>query len=92
MNKADFVTRLMEVVGSPTKAEASKYADAVIEIIRDTLIKGENITFTGLGTLRVADRAERTGRNPKTGETIKIPAKTTVRFVLGKEMKDRLKK
>jgi len=73
-----------------SKAAASKALDGVIAAVTASLQKGEDVTLVGFGTFYVGERAERSGRNPKTGETIKIPAAKSPKFRAGKALKDAL--
>ncbi|WP_281350250.1 HU family DNA-binding protein [Pseudoxanthomonas taiwanensis] len=87
MNKTD----LIEAVAGEaevTKAEAARAVDAVINTITKALKKGDTVTLVGFGTFQVRKRAARTGRNPKTGETIKIKASKNPTFKAGKALKD----
>lgn len=89
MNK----TELIEAIASHaeiSKAAAGKALDGVIEAVTASLKKGEDVTLVGFGTFYVGERAERQGRNPKTGETIKIPAAKSPKFRAGKALKDAL--
>lgn len=87
MNKADFIGAVAEASGM-TKADAQRAVDAVIDVVKDTLGKGESISLTGFGTFDVRERAARTGRNPRTGETIQIKASKNPAFKAGKALKD----
>jgi len=71
-----------------SKAVAEKSVDAFKKAILKALKKGEKVSLVGFGTFAVAKRAARTGRNPKTGEKIKIKASKTVKFKAGKGLKD----
>ena len=73
MNKSDLIDA---VAGDAdvSKAEAARVVDAVIDSITRALKKGDTVTLVGFGTFQVRERAARSGRNPKTGETIKIGA------------------
>ncbi|WP_372012730.1 HU family DNA-binding protein [Pseudoxanthomonas sp. 10H] len=87
MNKTD----LIDAVASEaevTKAEAARAVDAVINSVTKALKKGDAVTLVGFGTFQVRKRAARTGRNPKTGETIKIKASKNPAFKAGKALKD----
>ncbi|ADV27877.1 histone family protein DNA-binding protein [Pseudoxanthomonas suwonensis 11-1] len=87
MNKTD----LIDAVASEaeiTKAEASRAVDAVVNSVTKALKKGDAVTLVGFGTFQVRKRAARTGRNPKTGETIKIKASKNPAFKAGKALKD----
>ncbi|MGG4392184.1 DNA-binding protein [Priestia megaterium] len=90
MKKAEFV----EAVASKselTKQEAKKAVDALFETISTTLAKGEKVQLVGFGTFEVRERAERTGRNPQTGEEMTIPATKVPAFKVGKELKEAVK-
>ncbi|MED4256571.1 bacterial nucleoid protein Hbs [Priestia megaterium] len=90
MKKAEFV----EAVASKselTKQEAKKAVDALFETISTTLAKGEKVQLVGFGTFEVRERAERTGRNPQTGEEMTIPATKVPGFKVGKELKEAVK-
>lgn len=89
MNKAE----LIELVGSKTnlsKSDATDAVEAVFRSIQDTLSNGDSVTLVGFGTFSVSERASRTGRNPRTGEVITIPASKTPKFKAGKALKDAL--
>ncbi|HSH41132.1 MAG TPA: HU family DNA-binding protein [Arenicellales bacterium] len=89
MNKAE----LIELVGSKTnlsKADATNAVESVFKGIQETLQKGDSVTLVGFGTFSVSERAARTGRNPRTGEVITIPASKSPKFKAGKALKDAL--
>jgi len=71
-----------------TKAESSRAVDAVVAAVTKALKDGDAVTLVGFGTFQVRDRAARTGRNPKTGDTIKIAASKNPSFKAGKALKD----
>lgn len=82
---------LIELVASKTgltKADSGKAVAAVLESISESLVKGEDCSLIGFGSFQVRDRAERQGRNPANGETITIPATRSVRFSVGKTLKN----
>jgi len=87
MNKGEFVDALAETA-ELTKADSARALDAMIEVIKKTLKKGGTITLVGFGTFEVRKRGARTGRNPRTGETIKIKASKVPAFKAGKALKD----
>jgi DNA-binding protein HU-beta len=89
MTKADLLKNV-RVKAEVTQATAEKVVDAVFATIKDVLEKGESFALVGFGTLKVTERAARTGRNPRTGEAIAIPVKKVVRFLPGKALKDKL--
>ncbi|MBN1907189.1 MAG: HU family DNA-binding protein [Deltaproteobacteria bacterium] len=71
-----------------TKKEATAAVDCVFDSISKALKKKESVTLVGFGTFKVDKRKARTGRNPQTGEAIKIKAKKVPKFVAGKSLKD----
>jgi len=73
------------------KTQVKKAIDATLDGVTDALKKGGSITFTGFGTFKTYDRKARTGRNPQTGATIKIPAATVPKFKAGKALKAAVK-
>lgn len=90
MNKGELIEAIAK--GSDlTKADAGRALDATLEAITKTLKKGDKVTIPGFGTFSVSKRAARTGRNPATGETIKIKAKKTAKFKAGTGLNDAVK-
>ncbi len=84
---------LVDAVSSKTdmrKSEASKAVDAVFEAIEDALKDGDEVRLVGFGTFSVASRAASEGRNPRTGEKIKIAASKQAKFKPGKGLRDSL--
>lgn len=73
-----------------TRTAAATAIDSLIEGITSSLKKGQRVTLVGFGTFGTSKRKARTGRNPQTGETIKIKAKTAVRFKAGKQLDKKL--
>lgn len=90
MTKADLVAR-MATDGMVTKAQAEKALDGLVAAITEALSTGEKVTLVGFGTFSVGERAEREGRNPRTGEKISIPASKVVKFKPGKNLTDNVK-
>jgi DNA-binding protein HU-beta len=87
MNKKE----LAEAVASQnriTRAEAEKALKSLTEIVTKELANGEKVVLPGLGTFEISERPERDGRNPRTGEMIKIAATKTVKFKPGKALKE----
>ncbi len=78
----------MKAAGMTTKAEAERAVEAVFDTIVKTMSRGEEVAITGFGTFRVAKRAARMGRNPKTGESIQIKASVKPKFRAGKVLKE----
>ncbi|MGR6034740.1 MAG: HU family DNA-binding protein [Candidatus Nitrosoglobus sp.] len=87
MNKSELIESVAET-GDLTKAAAARAVDSVIEAVTDALRRGDQVTIVGFGTFSVRDRAARTGRNPQTGEEIKISASKNPLFKAGKALKD----
>lgn len=85
MNKAELVAQIAEEAGI-TKTQANAALDSFVDSVTKTLKKGDKVTLVGFGTFTVAKRQARTGRNPQTGEAIKIKAKKVARFKAGKEL------
>ncbi len=89
MNKGDLVGQVAKAVG--TKKEAQAAVDCVFSSITKALKKKDSVTLVGFGTFKVDKRKARKGRNPQTGEEIKIKAKRVPKFVAGKALKDAIK-
>ncbi len=89
MNKAELVNEVATVVS--TKKEAQAAVDCVLTSIKNTLKKKKDVSLAGFGSFKVVKRKARKGRNPATGETIKIKAKSVPKFVPSKAMKDMIK-
>lgn len=87
MNKGEFIAAVAEAA-ELSRADAAKAVDAAISVVTTALKKGEDVTLVGFGTFQVRSRAARQGRNPKTGETIKIGASKNPAFKAGKALKD----
>lgn len=87
MNKNELIDVIAAEADLP-KAAAGRALDAAIGAITDQLAKGESVAIVGFGTFAVKPRAAREGRNPRTGETIKIAASNTPSFKAGKGLKD----
>lgn len=86
MNKADLVDVVAAEIGS--KRQAGVVVDRILDEIKTALKKGDRVALTPFGSFVVRSRAAREGRNPKTGETIKIAARKVPAFVAGKSLKD----
>ena len=85
--KAEFLKAVSDKT-SMTQADLDKALGGILEQIKNILAKGESIAFLGFGKFEVSERAARDGRNPQTGETIKIPASKAVKFSAGKDLKE----
>jgi len=86
MNKGDLVGEVAKVVD--TRKEAQAAVDCVLDTITKTLKKKGEVTLVGFGTFKVTKRKARNGRNPRTGEEIKIKAQNVPRFSPGKALRD----
>ncbi|MFZ0449705.1 MAG: HU family DNA-binding protein [Desulfatiglandaceae bacterium] len=86
MNKGDLINEVAKIVN--TKKEAQAAVDCIFDSITKALKRKGAVTLVGFGTFKVDKRKARTGRNPQTGEAIKIKAKNVPKFVPGKALKD----
>lgn len=89
MNTSELVDAVAGA-GSLSKAEAKKIVDAMFELIAEAAAKGEEVSLNGFGKFKVKETAAREGRNPATGETIKIAASKKLSFSAAKAVKDKL--
>jgi len=87
MNKAELIDKVSGAA-ELNKASAARAVEAVLDAIAATLKNGDQVTLSGFGTFSVTMRAARAGRNPRTGETINIPASKNPKFKAGKGLKD----
>lgn len=86
--KADIVNGIVDRVEGLNRRQAAEALDAVFTTIVEALRAGETAKVPGFGSFSISERAARKGRNPATGETIKIKASKSVRFKVGKELKE----
>jgi len=89
MNKLQLTDAVAQKAGM-TKKDAAEAVNAVLDVIAETLAAGGDIKITGFGGFEVKSRAARTGRNPKTGEEVQIPASKYVAFSAGSTLKDKV--
>ena len=87
MNKSELIDAIA-AAADLSKADAGRALDATIDAITGALKKGDSVSLVGFGTFSVKQRAAREGRNPQTGQTIKIAAATVPGFKAGKALKD----
>ena len=87
MNKQELISQVAETSGL-TKADASRAVDGVFDAITSSLSSGNEVRLTGFGTFTASQRKATTGRNPRTGATIDIPASTQPKFRPGKSLRD----
>ncbi|MBU6321525.1 MAG: HU family DNA-binding protein [Patescibacteria group bacterium] len=90
MNKADIIDRVHATLGS-TKADADRAVECMIDSVVTALKNGEEVSVAGLGIFSTKARPAREGRNPRTGETIRIAATRTAKFRPAKALKDAVK-
>jgi DNA-binding protein HU-beta len=90
--KADFINGIVDSVEGLTKRQATAAFEAVFDAITQSLTSGESAKVPGFGSFSLSERAARKGRNPATGESIKIKASKGVRFKAGKELKEAVNK
>lgn len=86
MNKAELIEQIAESSGV-TKVTAKKALDSFLTNMGKAMQQGERVIVSGFGSFHISERAEKTGRNPQTGETISIPAHRVVKFRPGKKLR-----
>ena len=91
MNKNDLIAKVADMTDL-SKADANRAVDSILEAIEQALTAGDEVRLVGFGTFSVANRAASTGRNPKTGEPMQIPASIRAKFKAGKGLKDSVNK
>lgn len=91
MNKSDLIGSVAEKT-ELTKKDAEKAVNAIFQSIEDALAKGDKVQLVGFGTFETKERAARIGRNPRTGQEIKIPATKVPGFKAGKALKESVAK
>jgi len=87
MNKQELVDAIALAVGT-SKSAAAEAIDAFVAVVTQAVADGDGVQLIGFGTFSTGQRAARTGRNPRTGETLQIAAAKTVKFTAGKAFKD----
>ncbi|HJC47805.1 MAG TPA: HU family DNA-binding protein [Candidatus Lachnoclostridium pullistercoris] len=87
MNKTELIAEIAERA-EISKKDAEKALKAFTDVVADELVKGEKVQLVGFGTFEVSERAAREGRNPKSGEPMKIEASRSPKFKAGKALKD----
>lgn len=87
MNKQELIDAVSASTGA-SKSSTGEAIDAILEAVTAAVTRGENVQLIGFGSFSTGARAERTGRNPATGEAITIAAAKTVKFAAGKSFKD----
>ena len=92
MNKAELIEAISKKVSGVSKKAVGDMVDAFTDTVQSNLKKGAKVTLVGFGTFSTGKRSSRAGRNPRTGETIKIPASRTVKFSAGAGLKKSVNK
>ncbi len=85
MNKTELIAKVAEIAGL-SKVDSKKAIEAAIEAVKAALKEGDKVQIPGIITLDVAERGERTGKNPRTGEVLTIPAKKVIKIKAGSEL------
>jgi len=89
MNKAELIDNIAKTAGI-TKTQANEALDSFTNTVSTSLKKGDRVTLVGFGTFSVSERSARNGRNPQTGEVIKIKARKVPKFKAGKEFSTKI--
>jgi integration host factor subunit beta len=90
MTKSELVKHVAERLSHLNQRDAEIIVDTIFESMTDALAQGDGIEIRGFGSLRAKNRPEREGRNPKTGESVQIPAKKWPHLKIGKELYERI--
>ena len=91
MNKGDLINRMAGAAGI-SKVQAGKALNALVDGVTSSLKKGDRVTLVGFGTFSTSQRKARTGRNPRTGQPLKIAARRVAKFAAGAELKGAINK
>lgn len=91
MNKADLIAAIKKKTDAPSKKIVEDIINGFIDVVKGELKKKGTVQLVGFGTFKVVERKAREGRNPKTGQKIKIPATKVPKFVPGKDLKEIVK-
>lgn len=92
MTKSELVEVIAEKQGSITRREAEVVVNTIFAAIGDALADGDRVELRGFGSFTIKHRNARIGRNPKTGESVQVPAKVVPHFKPGKELRERVDK
>jgi len=90
MTKSELIDAIVEFEGQITRREAEVVVNNILTAIGDALGRGERVELRGFGSFYTKERDARVGRNPKTGESVNVPAKVVPQFKPGKELRDRV--
>ncbi len=91
MTKSEFIARYFEKGNFEKKAEAERKLNCFLETVEEVLLSEDEVNFIGWGKWEIIERAAREGRNPKTGETMMLPAKKSIKFKPGKKLNEAIK-
>jgi len=91
MNKQELIEAIAEK-SHTSKSDSKKMLDAFLETVTETLAHGDSVQLIGFGTFKSTERNARSGRNPRTGETVTIPAKRVPSFTAGNALKEAVKR
>ena len=91
MTKKEFYDATAEKAHA-SKKDTAAILDAALAVFESAMISGDKLALTGIGTFEVSEKGERTARNPRSGETITVPASRSVKFKAGKTLKDAVNK
>jgi integration host factor beta subunit len=92
MTKSELINRVAERLPYLTRKDAEIIVNTIFDSMVDALVEGDRIEIRGFGSFKVKNRGDREGRNPKTGESVRIPAKRMPFFKIGKELYERINK
>jgi len=90
VTKSELVATVAETTSTLTRKHAELVVNTIFDSMRDALVDGDRIEIRGFGSFQVRQRASRTGRNPKTGDSVEISAKRVPFFKVGKELRERV--
>jgi integration host factor subunit beta len=90
MTKSELIEALAQRANAITTKVAEVVVNTVFQSMRDALVRGDRIEIRGFGSIKIKNYASYTGRNPKTGQSIKVPAKKLPFFKVGKELRERV--
>lgn len=92
MTKSELIAQLSEANTHLHQQDLERVVNVILDEITDALVRGDRVELRGFGAFSIREREARTGRNPRTGEQVDVPAKRTPHFKMGKELKERLNK
>ncbi len=92
MTKSVLIEKVTERVNGLTKKQVEAIINTIFDGMKDALVRGEKIEIRGFGNFRLRQRNAKTGRNPKTGETVQVPPKKVIHFKIGKPFHNALNK